>query len=119
MARLNARRNIFPSPFKKQAKSTRLQRRSPALKIANDEKGAWSPDFSSLTRLRRGRTRANDFARPGTIRTRAKFARQQRRIGRRGVHFSERPVLSRKNRLRGRICAARSEEHTSELQSPM
>src|SRR5437660_5361856 len=94
MARLNARRNIFPSPFKKQAKSTRLQRRSPALKIANDEKGAWSPDFSSLTRLRRGRTSANDFA------------RQQRRIGRRGVHFSERPVLSRKNRLRGRICAA-------------
>ena len=38
-----------------------MQRNSVEAKIANG-KGGWSPDFSSLTRVRRRRTSANDFA---------------------------------------------------------
>src|SRR6266550_9470330 len=104
MATSNASRIIFPSRLKKQAGSTGLQRNSVEAKIANG-KGGWSPDFSSLTRVRRRRTSANDFTRAGAVSARAKIARQKRRADRGRIHFFERALFSRKNCLRHGVCA--------------
>src|ERR1051326_3741007 len=104
MATSNASRIIFPSRLKRQAESAGLQRNSAEAKIANG-KGGWSPDFSSLTRLRRRRTSANDFARSGAVSTCAKTARQKRRADRGRIHFFERPLFSRKNCVRHGVCA--------------
>src|SRR5260370_18094865 len=104
MATSNASRIIFPSCLKRQAGSAGLQRNSVEAKIGN-EKGGWSADFSSLTRVRRRRTSANDFARAGAVSARAKIAREERRADRGRIHFFERPLFSRKNCLRHGVCA--------------
>src|SRR5205807_5569219 len=104
MATSNAWRIILHSRFKKQAGNGGLQRSSAEVKIANG-KGGWSPNFSSLTRVRRRRTSANDFARAGAVSARAKIAGQERRVDRGRIHFFERPLFSRKNCLRHGVCA--------------
>src|SRR5438477_11797183 len=106
MATSNAWRIILHSRFKKQAGNGGLQRRSAEVKIANG-KGGWSPDFSSLARVRRRRTSANDFARAGAVSARAKIARQKRRADRGRIHLFERALFSGKHCLRRGGCATR------------
>src|SRR3989442_15733871 len=104
MATSNAWRIILHSRFKKQAGNGGLERNSAEVKIANG-KGGWSPDFSSVARVRRRRTSANDFARAGAVSARSKIARQKRRAHRGRIHFFEQALFSRKNCLRHGVCA--------------
>src|SRR5207247_275581 len=62
--------------------------------------------LSALTRLSRRSTSANDSERSGAIRTRVETAREKGRANRGSVHVSERPLLSWKDCVCDRICAA-------------
>src|SRR5207245_11548313 len=110
MATSNAWRVILHARFKKQAGNGGLQRSSAEVKIANG-KGGWSPDFSSVARVRRRRTSANDFARAGAVSARAKIARQKRRAHRGRIHFFERARLSRRTCFRQRVSATSPRTH--------
>src|SRR5207244_8776320 len=67
------------------------------LKIETDGKQGLLSHLSSLTRLRRRSTSANDSERSGAIRTRVETAREKGRANRGSVHVSERPLLSWKD----------------------
>ena len=70
------------------------------LKIETNGKQGLLSHLSSLTRLRRRSTSANDSERSGAIRTRAETAREKGRANRGSVHVSERPYF------RGKIAYA-------------